>query len=50
VVPQAFARIGLRQGFASVVGSQNYLRGHYGMDAAAIVSATLAALRSADTN
>ncbi len=47
VTPEAFARVGLRHGFSSVVGSQSYLRGHYGMDAAAIVSATLGALRFA---
>lgn len=50
VVPPSFARVGLRHGFASVVGSQSYLRGHYGMDAAAIVAATLAALRSTDAH
>jgi transketolase len=38
VVPQAFHRIGLRSGFASVVGSQEYLRARYGMDVPAIVS------------
>ena len=38
VVPRAFHRIGLRAGFASVVGSQEYLRARYGMDGAAIVA------------
>lgn len=46
-VPGAFARIGLRNGFASVVGSQAYLRAHYGMDAAAIVEAVRGAVRRA---
>jgi len=36
VVPRAFYRIGLRAGFTSVVGSQEYLRSRYGMDAATI--------------
>lgn len=35
-VPRRFARIGLREGFSSVVGSQGFLRSRYGMDAAAI--------------
>ncbi len=34
--PGFFHRIGLRQGFSSVVGSQDYLRAHYGMDSRAI--------------
>jgi transketolase len=37
VIPKGFARIGLRGGFASVVGSQAYLRSRYGLDPAAIV-------------
>lgn len=37
VVPQGFYRIGLRAGFAEVVGSQSYLRARYGMDEGAIV-------------
>lgn len=36
VVPAGFHRIGLRGGFASEVGSQNFLRQRHGMDAAAI--------------
>jgi transketolase len=39
VVPRAFHRIGLRSGFASIVGSQAYLRARYGMDEGAIVAA-----------
>jgi transketolase len=38
VVPRAFHRIGLRAGFASIVGSQEYLRTRYRMDAQAIVT------------
>lgn len=36
VLPKAFHRIGLRAGFSSIVGSQEYLRKVYGMDASAI--------------
>lgn len=39
VVPRAFHRIGLRQGFSSIVGSQDYLRTRYGLDAPAIIEA-----------
>jgi transketolase len=39
VAPRAFRRVGLRAGFSSIVGSQEYLRGHYGMDIDAIVGA-----------
>jgi len=39
VVPRAFYRIGLRSGFSSIVGSQDYLRAAYGMDAPSIVAA-----------
>jgi transketolase len=35
-VPKVFARIGLRAGFSCIVGSQQYLRTCYGMDAPAI--------------
>lgn len=38
VVPQAFHRIGLRAGFSSIVGSQEYLRTRYGMDTEAVVA------------
>jgi transketolase len=40
-VPKVFHRIGLRDGFSSVVGSQNYLRKVYGLDAEAIVRAVV---------
>lgn len=36
--PRFFHRIGLRQGFSSVVGSQSYLRNIYGLDATAIAA------------
>lgn len=39
VFPRAFKRIGLRAGFSSIVGGQQYLRTRYGIDAAAIVAA-----------
>lgn len=39
--PAAFARIGLNDQFSSVVGSQSYLRNHYGMDADAIFERAL---------
>jgi transketolase len=38
-VPGFFHRVGLRGGFSSVVGSQDYLRSVYGMDAASIAAA-----------
>jgi len=39
VVPHGFHRIGLRAGFSSIVGSQEYLRTRYGLDEAAIAAA-----------
>lgn len=39
-----FRRIGLRAGFSAVVGSQEYLRGRYDMDAASICGAAKAML------
>jgi transketolase len=48
VTPGFFARIGLRSGFSSVVGSQSYLRSVYGLDAEAIASAVMAQARSLD--
>lgn len=36
VVPKVFARIGLKDQYSSVVGSQDYLRQRYGLDANAI--------------
>jgi transketolase len=38
VLPRRFHRIGLRSGFATVVGSQSYLRRHYEIDADAIIA------------
>ena len=38
VSPRLFHRIGLRAGFSSVVGSQDYLRSVYGLDQPAIVA------------
>lgn len=37
VIPRAFARVGLRAGFSSAVGSQEYLRRLYGLDRAGVV-------------
>lgn len=34
--PKRFARLGLRAGFSSIVGSQAFLRSKYGMDAGAV--------------
>lgn len=42
--PKTFARIGLRAGYTTIVGSQRYLRGQYGMDAIAIEKAVYRAL------
>jgi transketolase len=39
VQPAVFRRIGLRTGFSSVVGGQEYLRREYGMDSATIAKA-----------
>ncbi len=47
VIPRAFHRIGLRAGYASVVGSQEYLRARYGMDAASIAASASAMVRGA---
>jgi transketolase len=41
VAPEFFVRLGLRNTFSSVVGSQRYLRGVYQMDAPAIMKAVL---------
>lgn len=43
-IPRAFSRVGLRAGFSSVVGSQEYLRRVYGLDRRAVVTAALAML------
>jgi len=45
VPPGFFRRVGLRDGFASEVGSQQYLRRVYGLDAEAIVRTVQAAAR-----
>jgi transketolase len=45
IVPRGFHRIGLRAGFSSIVGSQEYLRSRYGMDEEAIVTAARTVLR-----
>jgi transketolase len=45
--PRAFYRIGLRAGFSSVVGSQDYLRTRYGLDESAIVGRAQEMLRGA---
>ena len=37
VAPRRFRRMGLRNGFSSIVGSQAYLRKRYGLDADAVV-------------
>ncbi|QDS99798.1 transketolase family protein [Adhaeretor mobilis] len=42
--PGFFRRMGLRGGFASIVGSQSYLRQQYGLDAEAIVGQVATAL------
>ncbi|MGZ8376242.1 MAG: transketolase family protein [Gemmatirosa sp.] len=36
--PRRFTRVGLRAGFSSIVGSQDYLRARYGLDAHAVVA------------
>ena len=36
--PRCFKRIGLREGFSSIAGTQEYLRQQFGMDEASIVS------------
>lgn len=45
VVPRRFLRVGLRAGFSSAVGSQSYLRAHYGLDKAGVVAAVFKMLR-----
>jgi transketolase len=47
VTVRGFHRIGLRDGFSSIVGSQTYLRSRYGMDAAAVTAAALRVARGA---
>ncbi len=44
--PRRFRRLGLRDGFSSIVGSQAYLRRRYGLDAESVRAAALALLRA----
>jgi transketolase len=44
--PGFFHRIGLRSGFSSIVGSQQYLRGRYGLDSLAIAAKVLELLKA----
>ena len=39
IIPKTFHRIGLRAGFSSIVGDQDFLRSQYGMDAQTIIAA-----------
>jgi len=45
VAPRSFARVALRHGFSSIVGSQEYLRRRYGVDTTAIAVAAEAVAR-----
>lgn len=45
IIPQIFYRIGLRDGFSSIVGSQEYLRSRYEMDAPQIATKVMELLR-----
>jgi transketolase len=45
--PRRFRRVGLRAGFSSIVGSQDYLRGRYGLDVDSVVAAVAASLGAA---
>jgi transketolase len=47
LAPRVFRRVGLRTGFSSIVGSQEYLRTRYGLDAASLRDTARAALESA---
>jgi transketolase len=47
--PRAFRRLGLRGGFSSVVGSQAYLRAHYGLGAQHVADTIRAAVAEANT-
>lgn len=42
--PRIFKRIGIRSGFSSIVGTQEYLQSQYGLDAEGIVSSVLETL------
>ncbi len=47
VIPRLFFRVGLRGGFTSIVGSQQYLRKVYSLDAASIATVITSKLRVA---
>jgi transketolase len=47
-IPRVFRRVGLRAGFSSAVGSQDYLRRTYGLDAAAIAAEVRGVIRGCD--
>lgn len=46
VAPKKFRRMGLRNGFSSIVGSQGYLRKRYGLDADSVRAAVQQLLRA----
>lgn len=46
VAPKKFRRMGLRNGFSSIVGSQCYLRKRYGLDADSVRAAVLQMIRA----
>ena len=43
--PRVFRRLGLRDCFSSIVGSQNYLRQRFGLDVEGVVRSSMAAIR-----
>lgn len=45
-MPQCFHRLGIRGGFSSIVGSQQHLREHNGLDSASIAASVLELLQS----
>jgi transketolase len=45
--PRAFLRVALREGFSSIVGSQEFLRSRYGINRSAIIAASESVVRSA---
>ena len=45
--PKAFRRVGLRAGFSSIVGSQDYLRAAYGLDEESIRANAISAVEAA---
>lgn len=48
VFPKSFRRFGLRHGFSSIVGTQSYLRRHYGIDADALAAGIRQVITSVD--